>query len=91
MKRNFALLATAAALALSGLSAHAGCVDPRVMGQNAAGRMPPVLVMPKAEANASATATDRHDDGHDGIVGTWQVSYTTGGSPGGICLASGIS
>ena len=29
MKRNLALLATAAALALSGLSAHAGCVDPR--------------------------------------------------------------
>ncbi len=82
MKRNFALLATATALALSGLSAHAGCVDPRVMVQNAAGRMPPVLVMPKAEAGASATAGNRND-GHGGIVGTWQVSYTTGGAPGG--------
>lgn len=80
MKRNFVLLATTAALALSGLSAHAGCVDPRVMVQNAAAHTPPVLVMPKAEAGAN-TASKNHDD--DGIVGTWQVSYTTGGSPGG--------
>jgi len=78
MKRNFALLATAAALALSGLSAHAGCVDPRVMVQNGAQRTPPVLMLPNSAAGTSAT--DHHDDG---IVGTWQVSYTTGGSPSG--------
>ena len=78
MKRNFALLATAAALALSGLSAHAGCVDPRVMVQNAATRTPPVIVMPKTEA-----MNDRDNGGHNGIVGTWQVSYTSGGSPAG--------
>jgi hypothetical protein len=82
MERNLVLLATAAALALSGLSAHAGCVDPRVMVQNAAQRMP-LIVMPQAETGASATANDGHDGGHDDIVGTWQVSYTSGGSPGG--------
>ena len=76
MKRNFALFATAAALALSGLSAHAGCVDPRLLAQNAAGHMPPVLVMPKADAATTG-------NNNAGIVGTWQVSYTTGGSPGG--------
>lgn len=81
MKRDFSLLAISAALALFGLSAHAGCADPRMMAQNAAGRMPPVLVMPKAES--SATAGDRNDDGHQGIVGTWQVSYMSGGSPAG--------
>jgi hypothetical protein len=76
MKRNFALLATAAALALSGLSAHAGCVDPRTIAQNAANRMPPVLPTPSA-----ADATNHHDN--DSIVGTWIVSYTSNGAPGG--------
>jgi len=77
MKRNLALLATAAALALSGLSAHAGCVDPRVAVQNAANRMPPVL--PPA---AKAAAGDDHHD-NDSIVGTWIVNYTSGGNPAG--------
>ena len=77
MKRNLALLATAAALALSGLSAHAACVDPRIAVQNAANRMPPVL---PAAAKAAAAA-DHHD--HDSIVGTWVVNYTSGGSPAG--------
>ena len=77
MNRNFALLATAAALALPGLSAHAGCVDPRAMTQSATGRMPPVLVLPKAATDAGAAASNR------GIVGTWQVSYTSGGAPAG--------
>jgi len=80
MERKFVLLATTAALALSGVSAHAGCVDPRVMVQNAAQRAP-VVVLPKAATDASASVSDHHDD--DGIVGTWQVSYTSGGSPGG--------
>lgn len=75
MKQNFALLATAAALLLSGLSAHAGCVDPRLMAANAT-RMPPVL-----PAAATVETGERHDD--DGIVGTWIVSYTTNGAPGG--------
>ena len=77
MKRNLALLATAAALALSGLSAHAGCVDPRVAVQNAANRMPPVL-----PAAARAGADSDHRD-RDSIVGTWIVNYTSGGNPAG--------
>ncbi|HSJ40237.1 MAG TPA: hypothetical protein VK955_04190, partial [Xanthobacteraceae bacterium] len=77
MKRNLALLATAAALALSGLSAHAACVDPRIAVQNAANRMPPVL---PAAAKAAA-GSDHHD--RDSIVGTWIVNYTSGGNPAG--------
>ena len=77
MNRNFALLATAAALALTGLSAHAGCVDPRIAVQNAANRMPPVL---PAAARAGADS-DHHD--RDSIVGTWIVNYTSGGNPAG--------
>ena len=77
MNRNFALLATAAALALTGLSAHAGCVDPRVAVQNAANRMPPVL----PAAAKSAADSDHHD--RDSIVGTWIVNYTSGGNPAG--------
>jgi len=48
------------------------------MVQNGAQRTPPVLMLPNPAAGTSAT--DHHDDG---IVGTWQVSYTTGGSPSG--------
>jgi len=77
MKRNLALLATAAALALSGLSAHAGCVDPRVAVQNAANRISPVF---PAAAKAAAES-DHHDN--DSIVGTWIVNYTSGGNPAG--------
>ena len=75
MKREFALLATAAALALSGISAHAGCVDPRVIAQNAANQMPPVF----PAALTAAVMPDHHDN--DSIVGTWIVSYTSGGNP----------
>jgi len=77
MNRNFALLAVAAALALSGITAHAGCVDPRVIVQNAANRMPPVI----AAAAKSAADVDHHDN--DSIVGTWIVNYTSGGNPAG--------
>ena len=81
MNRNFALLATAAALALSGLSAHAGCVDPRVAVQNAANQKTVVFSV-AARAAAKAAANDDHHD-RDSIVGTWVVSYTTEGNPGG--------
>jgi hypothetical protein len=79
MKSSFALTATVAAFALSALSAHAGCVDPRVMVQNAAGGVPAV-VLPAPNAGSSTPTDDNHDDG---IVGTWVVSYTSGGSPAG--------
>jgi hypothetical protein len=76
MTRSFALLATAAAFALYGLSAHAGCVDPRVIAANAASRPAPVL-----PATGSIDGVAHH--GYDSIVGTWIVNYTSGGSPGG--------
>ena len=75
MNRNFVLLATAAALALSGLSAHAGCVDPRIAMQNGATRMPPVL-----PASVRSPADSDHHQ-HDSVVGTWIVNYTMEGNP----------
>jgi hypothetical protein len=78
MNRNFALLTAAAALALSSLSAHAGCVDPRIAAQKAANQMPPVLPLP----NEAATV-DHHNVG---VVGTWVVNYTSNGSPGGAAF-----
>lgn len=80
MKRTFVLCAAAAALSLCGVAAHAGCVDPRVAVQHA-GKMP-MLVLPRPTTDDSADATDGHDNDAR-IVGTWIVSYTSGGSPGG--------
>jgi len=80
MKHAFTLTATALALAAFGLSAHAGCVDPRVVAQSAVKL--PMVVMPKSDAAAPDDA-DHFGDGGNTIVGTWQVSYTTEGAPGG--------
>ncbi len=74
MNRNFALLAVAAALALSGVSAHASCADPRVALQNGATRTAPALPGVK-----SVAGWDHHQ--HDSIVGTWVVTYTMNDNP----------
>jgi hypothetical protein len=74
MNRNFALLAVAAALALSGVTAHASCADPRVALQNGAARTAPALPGVKAVAG-----WDHHQ--HDSIVGTWVVTYTMNDNP----------
>jgi hypothetical protein len=84
MNRNFALLATAAALALSGLSAHAACVDPRVAVQTAANQMPPVLPAAARAAGKAAANDDHHGD--DDIVGTWIVNYSSGGNSAGTAF-----
>ncbi len=73
MNRNFALLAVAAALALSGVTAHASCADPRVALSN--GAIPSTL----PAGVKSAAGWDHHP--HDSVVGTWVVSYTMNGNP----------
>ena len=63
----------AAALALTGLSAHGACVDPRVAAGTAPAHSGSNVLLPKtfaAEAAHSGPAT---------IVGTWLVTYTLGG------------
>jgi hypothetical protein len=72
MDRTIIGAAVAAALALTGLSAHAGCADPRTAPQQGAfhSMAPLMLQTPMGERRS-----------HEGIVGTWHVSYTVEGSP----------
>src|SRR5580698_7251118 len=73
MKKLLVGTAVAAALALSGLSARASCVDPRAASQQATAYNIEIGLMPsRARHDASAN-----------IVGTWRVAYTTEGAPPG--------
>ena len=72
MKRILIGTAVVATLALSGLSARAGCVDPRNASQTATSNL---------EAGAMLSRAG-HDAGEN-IVGTWFVAYTTEGFPPG--------
>ena len=73
MKKLLIGTAVVTALTLSGLSAHASCVDPRKSGQQTAhwdfdpGQLPP---------HSGQNAGEK-------IVGTWHVVYTTEGSTSG--------
>jgi hypothetical protein len=61
-----------AALALTGLSAHAGCVDPTASTQQGASRQASQLYLRRpTQGNYLERASDR-------IVGTWLVTYTGG-------------
>jgi hypothetical protein len=76
MKRTYIGIAVAAALGLSGLSAHASCADPR----SAKGS----IVHPNTVAAVQTASADYSDDNQGGfrrIVGTWKVSYTVEGNP----------
>ena len=77
MKRTFTAATTVAALALGGVSAHAGCADPRTLAQLGASQSVPALILQKSmsENNSSSENAGRN------IVGTWHVTYTAGGSP----------
>jgi hypothetical protein len=65
--------AVVAALALAGLSAHAGCVDPRSASR------------PTADFDFNLGGMPSHGGQNAGekIVGTWHVVYTTEGSTSG--------
>jgi hypothetical protein len=77
MKRTFTAAATVAAWALSGVSAHAGCADPRTVDRSGAFQAMPALTLQKSmsENNSNSENAGRN------IVGTWHVTYTAGGSP----------
>lgn len=77
MKCTFTGAAVAAALTLTLLSAHAGCVDPRASAQlGAFHQMTPLFIQKPMAGRYS----DKEDAG-ERIVGTWHVTYTAGGSP----------
>lgn len=73
MKTSYIGAAVAAALALTGFSAQAACVDPRV----AAGTAPPHRVSDLSLPKAFAREGER--GGPVSIVGTWLVTYSLGG------------
>jgi hypothetical protein len=76
MKKLLIGTAVVAALALSGLSAHAGCVDPRNASQQST---PFDLDLGSMPSHAG------HNAGEN-IVGTWLVNYTTEGFPPGAAF-----
>jgi len=79
MKRLLLGTAVLTALSLAGLSAHAGCVDPRSANQQA----------PQAvDFDSSPTQLLNHSgsDAAENIVGTWRVHYTTEDSPPEVAL-----
>ena len=65
--------AVAAALSLAGMSARAGCMEPKSSTQHSA-----IL-------NLEGRPMPNHlgHDASDNIVGTWYVAYTTAGAPSG--------
>jgi hypothetical protein len=77
MKYAITGAAMAAALTLTGFSAHASCADPRTAAESSpvhANRL-------AAVQQASADDTDNDGGGYRRIVGTWHVSYTVEGNP----------
>jgi hypothetical protein len=76
MKRTLTLAAAAAATALSGFSAHAGCADPRILLSGSSHQIAQISLPAPAGTNAV-----RHGDARINIVGTWLVTYTVEGNP----------
>jgi len=77
MKHIYIGAAVVAALGLAGMSAHAGCADPRSIAK--AGLF---QAMPDAVARAMmADDSSSTDSSFESIVGTWHVTYTTEGQP----------
>jgi hypothetical protein len=76
MNLRFSAAAAVAALALTGVSAHAGCTDPRTSAQQGAfQKMSPLMLQ-----RPTADSRSEHENAAENIVGTWHVIYTAGGS-----------
>jgi hypothetical protein len=76
MKKLLIGAAVVTALALSGLPAHASCVDPRAASQETTPFNPEPGPMPSRAGHDAA----------ENIVGTWLVAYTTEGAPPGAAF-----
>ncbi len=79
MKHKFIGAAVAAAFGVTGISAHAGCTDPRESAQQGSFHKTSRLLL----ENSIAGRGSQNASAADNIVGTWHVTYTTEGSPGG--------
>ena len=75
MKTLLAVSAVTLTSAMYALPASAGCTDPR--SPHAFSAMPHLL------AQAATMGDQEAGHSHRSIVGTWHVTYTTGGAPGG--------
>ena len=76
MKRTLMKSAITAALAVTGWSAHAACMDARVSAQQTSfDRMPAVMLQKAAAGGISNNARAGKN-----IVGTWHVTYAAGGT-----------
>jgi len=76
MKHTIIGATLSAMLALSGVSAHASCADPRSASQQAASSALPVQLLESVNGDGGSWDGSSHR-----IVGTWHVSYTVEGSP----------
>jgi hypothetical protein len=74
MKLSLTLVAAASALVLSGLSAQAGCADPR----QPAGQQ---VKLPAQLLQAMAQKQPARADAGGNVVGTWLVTYIVEGNP----------
>jgi hypothetical protein len=83
MQRTFTTAAVVAALSLTGLSAHAGCADPRTVNQHAAAH---IAISPMVLQSLMGESASNNANAGAGIVGTWQVTYTVEGSPFGVAF-----
>src|SRR5579883_2584594 len=77
MQRTILATGIVATLGLAGLSAHAGCADPRSPGQHVKAMTLPAQVMSELSESENWSGGDAGDR----IVGTWRVSYTVEGAP----------
>jgi hypothetical protein len=74
MKKILTGTALVAALSLAGLTAHASCADPRAAQEGTIQEMAPLNLH-----QGPTTSRSDHDAAQD-IVGTWHVTYTSGGA-----------
>ena len=74
MKLKFTLTATLTAMLLSGVSAYAGCADPRNPGSGDNHALPAITLPAQAKMLHVGDAGNR-------IVGTWLATYTVEGQP----------
>jgi hypothetical protein len=83
MNRTLIGAAVAAALTLTGMSARAGCADPRAASLESAGSLESEaqLTNPLALPDSAGETASAKESARERIVGSWHVTYTAGGAP----------
>ena len=72
MKRTFTAAATVAALALSGVSAHASCADPRTVDRSGAFQVMPALI---PQLSMSANISNSENAGRNIVSGDGLANF----------------